>query len=80
MEHESGRAGGDYVLDVQKRELEPARAAQFRFLVLGPDGTVVTDYRPLHERDLHLIVVRRDLATFSHLHPRESRTGPGRSS
>jgi hypothetical protein len=36
---------------------------------------VVTDYRPLHERDLHLIVVRRDLATFSHLHPRREPDG-----
>jgi len=37
--------------------------------VLGPDGAPVTRYTPTHERDLHLIVVRRDLAGFQHVHP-----------
>jgi len=40
------------------------------FTVIGPDGHPVTDYDEQHERDLHLIVVRRDLTGFQHVHPR----------
>ena len=39
------------------------------FEVLGPEGHPVTDYLEQHERDLHLVVVRRDLTGFQHLHP-----------
>ena len=41
----------------------------FLFRVLGPDGKPVTDYSALHDRDLHLIVVRRELTGFWHVHP-----------
>ncbi|WP_045746265.1 hypothetical protein [Actinoplanes rectilineatus] len=44
-------------------------AQPFRFRILGPDGAPVTAYTPNHEKDLHLIVVRRDLTGFQHVHP-----------
>jgi len=48
----------------------PSGPAQpFRFSLLGPDGRPVLRYDQLHERELHLIVVRRDLTGFQHVHP-----------
>ncbi|MDI6101392.1 hypothetical protein QLQ12_22505 [Actinoplanes sp. NEAU-A12] len=41
----------------------------FRFRILGPDDKPVTDYTTSHDKDLHLIVVRRDLSGFQHVHP-----------
>lgn len=41
----------------------------FRFQVLGPDDKPVTGYTTSHDKDLHLIVVRRDLTGFQHVHP-----------
>ncbi|MFG1697177.1 hypothetical protein [Nonomuraea sp. NPDC049309] len=41
----------------------------FRFTVTGPDGKPLTRYEVEHEKELHFIVVSRDLATFQHLHP-----------
>jgi hypothetical protein len=41
----------------------------FRFRVLGPDGAPLTRYTASHDKELHLIVVRRDLAGFRHVHP-----------
>jgi hypothetical protein len=41
----------------------------FRFRILGPDGAPVTRYTTSHDKDLHLIVVRRDLTGFQHVHP-----------
>ncbi|WTW99546.1 DUF748 domain-containing protein [Streptomycetaceae bacterium NBC_01309] len=41
----------------------------FRFRILGPDGKPWTRYENSHEKDLHLIVARRDLSGFQHVHP-----------
>lgn len=41
----------------------------FSFRILGPGGTPVTAYETRHERELHLVVVSRDLVTYHHLHP-----------
>jgi hypothetical protein len=41
----------------------------FSFTIVGQDGHPVTSFEELHERRMHLIVVRRDLTGFQHLHP-----------
>ncbi|MFC7759575.1 hypothetical protein ACFQY4_17355 [Catellatospora bangladeshensis] len=58
-----------YRLQPLTGELSPDAAQPLRFRVLGPDGAPVTAYTPTHEKNLHLIVVRRDLAGFQHVHP-----------
>lgn len=45
------------------------RAAEIRLVITGPDERPVTAYDVAHGKRLHLIVVRRDLADFQHLHP-----------
>jgi hypothetical protein len=49
--------------------LGPGTSAPFQFRITGPDGAPVTAYTRTHDKDLHLIVVRRDLSGFQHLHP-----------
>lgn len=44
-------------------------ATDFSFRIIGPDQQPVTSFTATHERDLHLIIVRRDLSGFQHLHP-----------
>jgi hypothetical protein len=56
--------------------LASGAATDFAFRIVAPDGAPVTRYTPTHERDLHLIVVRRDLATCT---PRSAPTGCGGS-
>ncbi len=41
----------------------------FSFRIAGPDGTPLTRYAAQHDRELHFIVVRRDLFGYQHLHP-----------
>ncbi len=51
---------------------ERARAGEDRqvsFSITGPDGVAVTDYDVQHEKQLHLIAVRRDFTGFQHVHP-----------
>ncbi|WP_408897412.1 hypothetical protein ACJ5H2_21155 [Nocardioides sp. R1-1] len=39
------------------------------FTITGPDGVPVTSYEVQHEKQLHLIAVRRDFTGFQHVHP-----------
>lgn len=52
----------------------------FSFRILGPTGHPVTPFDELHERRMHLIVVRRDLTGFQHLHPAMDEGGTWRTS
>ncbi|OJF11504.1 hypothetical protein BG844_25945 [Couchioplanes caeruleus subsp. caeruleus] len=45
------------------------RAQPFRFRVTGAAGAPITTYAIVHDKPLHLVVVRRDLTGFQHLHP-----------
>ena len=47
----------------------------FRFGISGPDGAPVTRFAREHDKELHLIVVRRDLSGFQHLHPTRDAAG-----
>lgn len=66
---------GGYRLVVDTPALAVGAPTPFQFRILGPNGVAVTRYTPTHEKELHLIVVRRDLSGFQHLHP--SRAGDG---
>lgn len=52
-----------------------AQAVVLRFRVLDEHGMPVRDFDLRHERRMHLIVVRRDLRAFQHLHPRMAPDG-----
>ncbi|MEO3822799.1 hypothetical protein [Actinomadura sp. B10D3] len=58
-----------YTLTPQRTTVTPGKKTDFRFTITGPDGKPVTAFKPLHGKQLHLIVARRDLAGFQHLHP-----------
>lgn len=46
-----------------------AGTSPLTFRIEGPDGRPVTRFALVHERPLHLIVVRRDLTGYQHVHP-----------
>lgn len=58
-----------YTLTLADRSLPTGPTVPLRFQILGPDGNPVTGYQTEHDKDLHLIVVRRDLSGFQHVHP-----------
>lgn len=53
----------------------PAGRSTLAFTVVGRDDRPVTAYRVTHEKELHLIVVQRDLSAYQHLHPVRDKTG-----
>src|SRR5262245_18184047 len=52
-----------------KARVAAGRPGEFSFRILDHDGQPVTSFVREHEREMHLIVVRRDLSGFQHLHP-----------
>jgi hypothetical protein len=54
---------------VEQPELRRNRAEQLRFRILDEDGNAVRDFDLEHTERMHLILARRDLTGFQHLHP-----------
>lgn len=63
-----------YTLALEETELEPG-PQEVQFRVTDAAGDPVTAYVPNHEKDLHLIAVRRDATGFQHVHPTLDRSG-----
>ena len=66
---------GGLRLDVDRRRLSAGRAERFAFRILNERGRSVRDFDVEHDRRMHLIVVRRDLTGFQHLHPKMAPDG-----
>jgi hypothetical protein len=58
-----------YSLDLAEDRARAAKDVPLRFQILDAGGMPVTRYVENHEKLLHLIVVRNDLAGFQHVHP-----------
>ncbi len=67
-------AAEGYRLVPASAALDPEGGA-FRFTVEDQDGEAVERFTPVHEKDLHLIVVSRELTVFHHVHPRMADDG-----
>lgn len=57
-----------YTLALDRTTFRPG-SRPLAFTITGPDGHPVTDYDVEHEKQLHLIAVRRDGSGFQHVHP-----------
>lgn len=58
-----------YQLQLLNNQLSTVDSQPFAFKVMGPNGKPVTEYTMAHEKNLHLVLVRRDLTGFQHVHP-----------
>jgi hypothetical protein len=56
-------------LDLRRRTARPDTRFQLSFRILGENGRAVREFDVEHTKRMHLIVVRRDLTGFQHLHP-----------
>jgi hypothetical protein len=68
-------AEGGLRLAADSTALAPGVAGAWTFRIIGPGDVPVTDFEIEHEREMHLIVVRRDLTGYQHLHPRRDAHG-----
>jgi hypothetical protein len=64
-----------YRLVPHTSDIQAGTPTSFRFTITGPDGKPATRFAVAHEKRLHLIVVRRDLSGFQHVHPEMAANG-----
>jgi hypothetical protein len=62
-------------LVVDDRDIVRGQTTQLRFRIRDEQGGAVRDFDVEHTKRMHLIVVRRDLTGFQHLHPAMSADG-----
>ncbi|MGB3440312.1 MAG: hypothetical protein WBA97_16315 [Actinophytocola sp.] len=60
---------GGVTLDVLTDGPAAGRRADFAFRILDEDGHAVTGFQLTHDKLMHLVVARRDLSGFQHVHP-----------
>ncbi|HKO38374.1 MAG TPA: hypothetical protein VJU14_08405 [Solirubrobacterales bacterium] len=70
-----GIAADGYSLRIASTQLARGEAEELSFQIEDAEGRPVTDFDELHERRMHLIVVRRDGTEFRHLHPEMDAAG-----
>lgn len=67
---------GGHSLEIDRAFLTAGKTVPFRFRITDDRGRIVRDeYELEHDKQLHLIVVRRDTAIFEHVHPRRGQDG-----
>ena len=62
-------AQDDLRVVVEQPELRRGRTETLRFRIVDEHGEPVRDFDVTHEKRMHLILARRDLNGFQHLHP-----------
>jgi hypothetical protein len=58
-----------FTLEPLRTRFEAGVPSQFEFHIRDRAGNVVASFEDVHDARLHLVVVRRDLTLFQHLHP-----------
>ena len=64
-----------YMLNLRTRVVDAAGGAELALVIEGSDGRPVTEYTVEHDKELHLVIVGRDLAGYAHLHPTRDADG-----
>ncbi len=62
-------------LQTRDTRLPARRPSRFAFRIVDDANRVIRDFQPEQDRRMHLIVVRRDLRHFQHLHPVQDAAG-----
>ena len=62
-------AEGGYALRLSPTRMRPGETGELSFRIEDAEGGTVDRFDRLHQREMHLIVVRRDGEHFQHLHP-----------
>jgi hypothetical protein len=65
----AGHHATAYALAPEAALLAAEVPTEYRFRILQSDGRPVSSFAEVHDKQVHLIVVRRDLTGYWHLHP-----------
>jgi hypothetical protein len=66
---------GGLTLDLARTAAQPGKPFNLAFRVVNRRGQTLRDFDIEHTKRMHLIVVRRDMTGFQHLHPTQAADG-----
>ncbi len=55
--------------NINEVKLQPNTADEYQFAILDDKNQPIKDFETVHEKQMHVMVVRKDLAYFQHIHP-----------
>lgn len=55
--------------DASSKNYQPQQPTTYIFSIVDDQGATVKDFATVHEKIMHVIIVRNDLAEFQHVHP-----------
>lgn len=62
--------------NISQLSIQPNVAGKYQFVVLDAQNKPIKDFETVHEKQMHVMVVRKDLAYFQHVHPTlDTKTG-----
>ncbi len=60
--------------DASSKSYQPNTPATYTFSITDDQGATLKDFATVHEKIMHIIIVRKDLAEFQHVHPEFNQT------
>lgn len=62
--------------NINEIKLQPNTAGKYQFAILDDKNQPIKDFETVHEKQMHVMVVRKDLSYFQHIHPTlDTKTG-----
>ncbi|MEX0712089.1 MAG: hypothetical protein WD278_07045, partial [Pirellulales bacterium] len=73
--HDGGQAGSALMVKTEPAAIKPGEAVKLNLMIHDATGAMIKDFETVHEKKLHLIIVRDGLDRFAHIHPEIDRAG-----
>lgn len=67
--HDGTQAGAMLMVRTEPSDIKPGQPVKFHLIIHDATGAMIKDFETVHEKKLHLIIVRDGLDTFAHIHP-----------
>ena len=74
-EHDGGRAESMLMVVAEPATIKPGEPVKLHLMIHDPTGAMIKDFEIIHEKMVHLIIVRDGLDQFAHIHPDVDRSG-----
>lgn len=73
--HDRGQAESMLTVVTEPAAIKAEEPVRYRLMLHDATGAMIKDFETVHEKKLHLIIVRDGLDRFAHVHPEVDRAG-----
>jgi hypothetical protein len=73
--HDGGRTNSTLMVSTDPAKVNPGELVTLHLMIHDATGAMIKEFETLHEKPLHLMIVRDGLDRFAHIHPAVDPTG-----